>query len=48
MRYYMDLAEEDAEFVLMLHKWEARTVRIRQLRRLVGLFEVAGELIEAA
>ena len=47
-RYYMDMSEDDAEFVLMLHRTRARTLRIRQLRRLVGLFETAGELIEAA
>ena len=47
-RYYCDFTEEDADFIVKLHKWGATSVRIRQLRRLVSLYEVAGEVIEAA
>ena len=44
-RYHSDFGEEDAEFVVALHKFGATSVRIRQLRRLVSLYELAGELI---
>jgi hypothetical protein len=44
-RYHSDFAEEDTDFIIELHKSEATSVRIRQLRRLVGLYEIAGETI---
>lgn len=46
-RYCADYGEDDFEFLSMLHKSKAISVRIRQLRRLTGLYEVAGELIDA-
>ena len=44
-RYHSDLGEEDEDFIVELHKLQVTSVRIRQLRRLVGLYEVAGETI---
>ncbi len=44
-RYYCDFCEEDADFIIELHKAQATSVRIRQLRRLISLYEVAGEII---
>lgn len=45
-RYCADYGEDDFEFLSMLHRSKAASVRIRQLRRLAGLYEVAGELID--
>jgi hypothetical protein len=44
-RYHSDFGEEDEDFIVELHKSQVTSVRIRQLRRLVGLYEVAGEII---
>jgi len=44
-RYYCDFGEEDADFIVALHDSQPSSVRIRELRRLVGLYEVAGEII---
>lgn len=45
-RYCADYGEDDFEFLSTLHDSKAVSVRIRQLRRLTGLYEVAGELID--
>jgi hypothetical protein len=42
-RYHLDFPEEDSDFVVDLHRRQARTVRKRQLRRLVKLFAESGE-----
>ena len=44
-RYHSDLGEEDADFIIELLKSQVTSVRIRQLRRLIGLYDVAGESI---
>lgn len=44
-RYHSDFSEEDEDFIVELHKSQAASVRIRQLRRLVSLYELAGEII---
>lgn len=44
-RYHLDFPEEDCEFVVDLHRRQARTVRKRQLRRLVKLCAESGENI---
>jgi hypothetical protein len=44
-RYHADFGEEDSDFIIDLYKSQAASVRVRQLRRLTGLYEVAGELI---
>jgi hypothetical protein len=44
-RYFSDFGEEDSDFIVELHNSQAGSVRIRQLRRLVRLYEDAGELI---
>lgn len=46
-RYCADYGEEDSDFVADLFKMRTTSVRVRQLRRLIGLYEVAGELIGA-
>lgn len=44
-RYHSDFAEEDSDFITELHNSKATSVRIRQLRRIVRLYEIAGETI---
>jgi hypothetical protein len=46
-RYHLDFPEEDSDFVVDLHRRQARTVRKRQLRRLVKLCAESGENIAA-
>lgn len=45
-RYHCDFGEDDSEFINDLYKSQVTSVRIRQLRRLISLYEVAGELID--
>jgi hypothetical protein len=47
-RYYLDFAEEDSEFIVELYERQARTVRKRQLRRLVRLYADSGESVTIA
>jgi hypothetical protein len=47
-RNHLDFPEEDSDFVVDLYRREARTVRKRQLRRLVKLYAESGENIAAA
>jgi hypothetical protein len=47
-RYHLDFPEEDSDFVVDLHRRQARTVRKRQLRRLVKLCAESGENIASA
>jgi hypothetical protein len=44
-RYHADFGEEDSDFIIDLYKSQAASVRVRQLRRLIRLYEDAGELI---
>ncbi|MBR0838237.1 hypothetical protein JQ612_33990 [Bradyrhizobium manausense] len=47
-RYHLDFPEEDSDFVVDLHCRQARTVRKRQLRRLVKLCAESGESTTSA
>jgi hypothetical protein len=47
-RYHLDFPEEDSDFVVDLHRRQARTVRKRRLRRLVKLCAESGENIASA
>jgi hypothetical protein len=44
-RYHADLAEEDCDFIVALYERRARSVRKRELRRLVHLYADSGEHI---
>jgi hypothetical protein len=44
-RYHADFPEEDSDFVVGLYRRKARTVRKRQLRRLVSLCAESGESV---
>jgi hypothetical protein len=47
-RYHLDFPDEDSDFVVDLHRRQARTIRKRQLRRLVKLCAESGENIAAS
>jgi|HubBroStandDraft_4_1064222.scaffolds.fasta_scaffold1057706_2 hypothetical protein len=47
-RNHLDLPEEDSDFIVDLYRRQARTVRKRQLRRLVKLHAESGETIAAS
>ena len=47
-RYHLDFPDEDSNFVVDLHRRQARTIRKRQLRRLVKLCAESGENIAAS
>jgi hypothetical protein len=47
-RYHADFGEEDSDFITELYRLQVTSVRVRQLRRLISLYEVAGELIGEA
>jgi hypothetical protein len=47
-RYHLDFTEEDSDFIIDLHKRGARSVRTRELRRLVRLYGECGEYIAVA
>jgi hypothetical protein len=47
-RYSLDFPEEDSDFVVDLHRRQVRTLRKRQLRRLVKLCAEIGENIAAS
>jgi hypothetical protein len=46
-RYHADYGEDDSNFISDLYKSQVTFVCIRQLRRLIRLYEDAGELISA-
>jgi hypothetical protein len=47
-RNHLDFPEEDSDFIVDLYRRQARTVRKRQLRRLVKLYAESGENIAGA
>jgi hypothetical protein len=47
-RYRLDFPEEDSDFIVELYGRKARTVRKRQLRRLVNLYAESGESVTLA
>jgi hypothetical protein len=47
-RYHLDFTEEDSDFIVELHTRGARSIRQRQLRRLVRLYADSGEYIAVA
>jgi hypothetical protein len=47
-RYHLDFGEDDSDFIVKLHNWNAKSLRRRQLWQLVRLCRQSGEELKAA